>query len=118
MAGRPGRFDDYWTRSLDELRIDPAVRDHLHGVATMAFLPRRLHALTGPFNLFATTGFLPPFRTLMRFGWSESQQRRLEFLPAALRLADRLIPHQAWLLGYRLCMWTCGFAPDGAWRIV
>ena len=53
-------FDDYWKRSLEELRIDPPVRKHLHGVATMAFLPRPLHALAGPFNLFATTGFLAP----------------------------------------------------------
>ena len=53
-------FDDYWKRSLEDLRIDPAVREHLHGVAAMAFLPWPLPALAGPFNLFATTGFLPP----------------------------------------------------------
>jgi len=79
-------FDDYWKRSLEDLRIDPPVREHLHGVATMAFLPRPLHALAGSFNLFATTGFLAPeFRTMMRFEWSESQQRRFEWLLAALR---------------------------------
>ncbi len=32
-------FDDYWKRSLEDLRIDPAVREHLYGVAAMAFLP-------------------------------------------------------------------------------
>ena len=32
-------FDDFWKRSLDELHIDPPVREHLHGVAAMAFLP-------------------------------------------------------------------------------
>ena len=49
-------FDDYWKRSLQDLRIDPALREHLHGVATMAFLPWPLPELAGPFNLFATTG--------------------------------------------------------------
>ncbi len=52
-------FDEFWKRSLDELRIDPPVREHLHGVAAMAFLPAPLRLLAGRFNLFATTGFLP-----------------------------------------------------------
>ena len=52
-------FDEYWKRSLDELRIDPPVRRHLYGVASLAFLPWPLRAIGGPLNLFATTGFLP-----------------------------------------------------------
>jgi uncharacterized protein (DUF2236 family) len=112
-------FDDYWKRSLEDLRIDDAVREHLHGVATMAFLPWPLPALAGPFNLFATTGFLPPeFRTLMRLEWSESQQRRFQWLVAALRLADLLIPHRAWILGYRLYLWDMRFRARMGWRIV
>jgi uncharacterized protein (DUF2236 family) len=112
-------FDDYWKRSLDDLRVDAPVRDHLHGVATMAFLPRPLHALAGPFNLFATKGFLPPeFRTLMRYGWSESQGRRFEWLLTALRLADRLIPHRVWILGYRLYLSDLRFRARRGWRIV
>ena len=60
-CGRPDRvaFDEYWKRSLDELRIDPPVREHLHGVAAMAFLPWPLRLLAGRFNLFATKGFCP-----------------------------------------------------------
>jgi len=112
-------FDDYWKRSLEDLRIDHAVREHLYGVATMAFLPWPLPALAGPFNLFATAGFLSPdFRTLMRLGWSESRQRRFECLLAALRLADRLIPHHAWILGYRLYLWDLRFRARRGWRIV
>ena len=49
-------FDEYWKRSLDELRIDEPVREHLHGVAAMVFLPAPLRLLAGRFNLFATTG--------------------------------------------------------------
>jgi uncharacterized protein (DUF2236 family) len=98
-------FDDYWKRSLEDLR--------------MAFLPWPLPALAGPFNVFATTGFLPPeFRAMMRLAWSESQQRRFEWLLAALRLADRLIPHQAWILGYRLYLWDMRFRARMGWRIV
>jgi uncharacterized protein (DUF2236 family) len=96
-------FDEYWKRSLDQLRIDPPVREHLRGVASLVFLPWPLRALAGRFNLFATTGFLAPeFRALMRLDWSESQQRRFELLLSALRLADRLIPHRAWIFGYQL----------------
>ena len=52
-------FDEFWKRTLDELNIDPPVREHLHGVAAMAFLPAPLRLLAGRFNLFATKGFLP-----------------------------------------------------------
>ena len=96
-------FDEYWQRSLDELNIDPPVREHLRGVAALAFLPWPVRAVAGPFNLFATTGFLPPeFRAMMRLPWDAGQQRRFEWLLAALRLADRLIPHRVWTGGYQL----------------
>ncbi|WP_197283547.1 oxygenase MpaB family protein [Mycobacterium sp. Marseille-P9652] len=99
-------FDEYWKRSLDGLRIDPPVREHLRGVASLVFLPWPLRWPAGPFNLFATTGFLAPeFRALMRLDWSARQQRRFEWLLAALRLADRLIPHGVWILSYRLYLW-------------
>jgi uncharacterized protein (DUF2236 family) len=96
-------FDEFWKRSLDELRIDPPVREHLHGVAAMAFLPAPLRLLAGAFNLFATSGFLPAeFRSQMRFSWTAGQQRRFEWLLTTLRLADRVIPRDVWILGYEL----------------
>lgn len=95
-------FDEYWKRTLDELHIDPPVREHLHGVASMVFLPWPLR-LAGGFNLFATTGFLAPeFRSMMQLDWSPTQQRRFEALLSALRVADRVIPQQTWQLLYRL----------------
>jgi uncharacterized protein (DUF2236 family) len=112
-------FDEYWKRSLEELRIDPPVREHLHGVASVAFLPWPLRALAGPFNLFATTGFLAPeFRSMMQLDWSERQQRRFERLVSALRLADRLIPHRVWIYGYQLYLWDMRFRARRGWRIV
>jgi uncharacterized protein (DUF2236 family) len=99
-------FDEFWKRSLDQLRIDPPVRDHLHGVAVMAFLPAPLRLLAGRFNLFATTGFLPAeFRDHMRLAWTPSQQRRFEWLLSGLRVADRVVPRDVWIFGYRLYLW-------------
>lgn len=99
-------FDEYWKRSLDLLRIDPPVREHLYGVASLAFLPWPLRVLAGPLNLFATTGFLPAeFRNLMELPWSQRQQRRFEWLLTGLRLADRMIPQRLWILGYQTYLW-------------
>jgi uncharacterized protein (DUF2236 family) len=96
-------FDEYWKRSLEDLQIDPPVRKHLRGVAAMAFLPAPLRLIAGRFNLFATAGFLPAeFRSQMRLSWTAGQQRRFEWLLTALRLADRVIPREVWLLGYEL----------------
>ncbi|GFG55176.1 hypothetical protein MAGR_66170 [Mycolicibacterium agri] len=99
-------FDEFWKRTLDELRIDPPVREHLHGVAAMAFLPAPLRLLAGRFNLFATKGFLPhEFRELMKWSWSSTQQRQFEVLLTALRIADHVIPREVWLFGYRMYLW-------------
>jgi uncharacterized protein (DUF2236 family) len=96
-------FDEYWKRSLDELHIDPPVRKHLRGVASLAFLPWPLRVVGGPLNLFVTTGFLAPeFRAHMQLPWTSGQQRRFEWLLTALRLADRVVPHRLWLLGFHL----------------
>jgi uncharacterized protein (DUF2236 family) len=112
-------FDEYWKRSLDELHIDPPVREHLRGVAALVFLPWPLRALAGPLNLFATTGFLAPeFRSMMQLDWSQRQQRRFEWLVSALRLADLVIPHRAWIFGYQLYLWDMRFRARRGRRIV
>lgn len=112
-------FDEYWKRSLDGLQIDAPVREHLRGVASVAFLPWPLRAVAGPFNLFATTGFLAPeFRAMMQLEWSQAQQRRFEWLLSVLRLADRLIPHRAWIFVYQLYLWDMRFRARHGRRIV
>jgi uncharacterized protein (DUF2236 family) len=99
-------FDEYWKRSLDQVRIDAPVREHLRGVAALAFLPAPLRLLAGPFNLFATTGFLPAeFRELMKLPWSAAQQRRFGLLLRGLRVADRVIPRELWVFGYQMYLW-------------
>lgn len=112
-------FNEFWKRSLDELRIDPPVREHLRGVATMAFLPLPLRLLAGRFNLFATTGFLPAeFRAHMQLQWTSSQQRKFEWLLSALRIADRVIPRDVWILGYRMYLWDMRSRAHRGRRIV
>ena len=87
--------------------------------AVLIFLPWPLRTLAGPFNLFATTGFLAPeFRAMMKLDWSQSQQRRFEWLLAGLRLADRLIPHRAWIFGYQLYLWDMRSRARQGHRIV
>ena len=41
----------------------------------------------------------------MELTWTASQQRRFDVLLAGLRLADRVIPRDVWLFGYRLYLW-------------
>jgi uncharacterized protein (DUF2236 family) len=99
-------FDEYWKRTLDDLRVDEPVREHLYGVASVAFLPSPLRQLVGPPMLFATKGFLAStFRTLMRWDWTPEDQRRFALVLAGLRVADRIVPREAWTFGYRLYLW-------------
>ena len=41
----------------------------------------------------------------MQLPWTSGQQRRFERLLTALRIADRVIPRDVWILGYRLYLW-------------
>jgi uncharacterized protein (DUF2236 family) len=103
-------FEEYWKQTLHRLRIDPPVRAHLRGVAALVFLPAPLRLLAGRFNLFATTGFLSAeFRDHMGLTWSAEQQRRFEWLLTALRIADRVVPRDVWIFGYRLYLWDLRF---------
>jgi uncharacterized protein (DUF2236 family) len=55
---------------------------------------------------------------MMQLEWSERQQRRFERLLSALRLADKLIPHRLWILGYQTYLWDMRFRARRGWRIV
>ena len=96
-------FDEFWKRTLDELNIDPPVREHLHGVAAMAFLPATAAVAGRPVQPLRHQGLsAPEFRAHMKMTWTAAQQRRFELLLTALRLADRVIPREVWILGYRM----------------
>ncbi|MDT5126737.1 MAG: hypothetical protein QOH54_2381, partial [Mycobacterium sp.] len=37
--------------------------------------------------------------------WTAAQQRRFDWLLNGLRVADRVIPRELWVFGYRLYLW-------------
>lgn len=85
-------FDEYWERSLAEVRIDPPVRDYLMQLTLLQNLPRPLRWL-GPFHVFVTTGFLPPaFREAMDLPWSHARQRRFDSLVRVVCRVERTWP--------------------------
>jgi uncharacterized protein (DUF2236 family) len=55
---------------------------------------------------------------MMELDWSPRQQRRFEWLLTALRLADRLIPHRLWIVGYQLYLWDMRSRARRGQRIV
>jgi uncharacterized protein (DUF2236 family) len=38
----------------------------------------------------------------MDMRWTTAQQRRFQWLLTVLRIADRVVPRDVWILGYRL----------------
>ena len=90
-------FDAYWQRSLEQVRIDDAVRDYLFPIAASRIrgvrLPGPLQRRHEDFALLITTGFLPQrFRDEMRLPWDAGRQRRFDRLMAVLRTTTRLSP--------------------------
>ena len=72
-------FEEYWSTGIEKVRIDSTIRDYLYRLATLRMFPGLVPALFGKFNLFVTTGFLPPrFREEMELAWSDRDQRRFE----------------------------------------
>jgi uncharacterized protein (DUF2236 family) len=41
----------------------------------------------------------------MGLSWTAAQQRRFDWLLNGLRVADRVIPRELWVFGYRLYLW-------------
>lgn len=88
-------FDGYWEQGLAEVTIDPPVRDYLMELTTLRNLPRPLRALAG-FNVFVTTGFLPPtFREEMHLPWTDRQQQRFDRMLRGVGRVERALPWPA-----------------------
>ena len=99
-------FEEYWTRSLEQVSIDGTVREYLYGIATVKFLPKLLYLPLRGINKFVTTGFLPPeFREQMRLPWSDRDQRRFEKLMHAHAVVIKRMPRALRQFPYNLCMW-------------
>ena len=90
-------FDQYWQESLEQVRIDDAVRDYLYPIAMSRIrgvrLPGPIQQAHEGLNLFITSGFLPQkFRDEMRFEWNPDKQRRFDRLMSVIRFANNLAP--------------------------
>lgn len=98
-------FDAYWEASLDEVSIDPPVREHLMKLIRLDNLPFPLRVLRAS-NVFVTKGFLPPeFRAAMQFEWTDRDQRRFDRLLARWGLLDRMTPAALRALPFRILLW-------------
>lgn len=98
----PATYDEllvYWNAELSSLRIDDPVRDELRSLADLSFLEYRvgklgtlLHATIGPSLAYAIKAGLPPeFRTMMRWRWTERDERRYQRALAGFRRVDPLV---------------------------
>ena len=86
-------FEAYWDGAVRRVSIDPVVRSYLYDLAVLRFLPTPVRVLQGGFNLWLTTGFLPPeFRSAMGLAWTPSDQRRFDRLLSAFATARRPLP--------------------------
>lgn len=98
----PATYDEllvYWNAELSSLHIDDPVRDELRSLADLSFLEYRvgklgtlLHAAIGPSLAYAIKAGLPPeFRTMMRWRWTERDERRYQRALAGFRRVDPLV---------------------------
>lgn len=91
-------FDRYWEESLGEVRIDPAVREYLLRLTMFENLHKPVRRMAA-WNLFVTTGFLPPrLREEMGLPWSEAHQRRFDRTMRRAGRIERMLPDswRAW----------------------
>lgn len=85
-------FAEYWEQGLEEVHIDAEIRDFLLRLTTMQNFPRRLRG-GAAFNVFVTTGFLPPpFREQMGLPWNDEMQARFDRLMRRLGRLERMLP--------------------------
>ncbi|PRX43442.1 uncharacterized protein (DUF2236 family) [Prauserella shujinwangii] len=99
-------FEKYWTTMLDRVSIDDTVREYLHDIAGLRFLPRVVREPFARFHLFVTTGFLPPrFREEMRLPWSARSQRRFDALLRVVGAVVRRSPRIVREFPYNACLW-------------
>ncbi|WP_068281017.1 oxygenase MpaB family protein [Aldersonia kunmingensis] len=86
-------FERYWKEGVAQIEIDDTVRTYLDKIARVAFLPRPISLLLGPYQKFITIGFLPPeFRAQMHYRWTPTQERRFNRLVTALARLSLMLP--------------------------
>jgi len=103
-------FQKYWNEAMAQVHIDDNVREYLHAITRMKFLPRPISALFGGFNQFVTIGFLPEeFRREMRYTWTPRQQRRFDRLTSAVGFVTRHLPRVLREFPFNVYLWDLRF---------
>ncbi|MBA0124374.1 DUF2236 domain-containing protein [Haloechinothrix sp. YIM 98757] len=98
-------FAEYWQRGLEQVSIDDTVRDYLHDLVMLRFLPRAVRVPLAPFHRFVTTGFLPHhFREEMGLTWTPRQQRRFDRLMSVIATVVKRLPRPLRQFPYNLCL--------------
>lgn len=98
-------FEQYWKEGLENVRIDPVIREHLLSIARIEFLPQPIPFLFGRLNLFFTAGYLPQrFRDEMLMAWTPRDQRRFERLMKVLGAVNKRLPVAVRELPYRVLL--------------
>ncbi|MGW0035321.1 oxygenase MpaB family protein [Gordonia sp. NPDC003376] len=86
-------FEDYWNGMLDDLEIDPVIREHLMAIARMEFAGPVMSRLFGWHSEIFTIGFLPEgFRTAMGVEMTPWQQRFFDIHNTVARTLIRRLP--------------------------
>lgn len=100
-------FDKYWHDSLAEVHIDEPVREMLMTLIRGDNFPWPLRGRrTARFNLFMSTGFLPPpFRKAMELSWSDEDQARFDRMIRRYGRIERMMPRFMRALPFRLLLW-------------
>jgi uncharacterized protein (DUF2236 family) len=98
-------FARYWEENVDRVSIDPTIRRYLYDLVSRRHMPRALRG-SPRFNVFTTTGFLPPrLRDEMQLAWSNSDQQRFDRLMRRVGRVQRCAPGFLRRVPFNLFIW-------------
>jgi uncharacterized protein (DUF2236 family) len=98
-------FADYWDAMVDKVSIDAPVRDYLLSLLRFEYLPRPAR-LPARFNVWVSTGFLPPkFREELRLTWTETDERRFARLLRRIGAVQRRLPRPVRRFPFNWFLW-------------
>jgi uncharacterized protein (DUF2236 family) len=98
-------FARYWQDAVARVSIDPTIRGYLDDLVRRRHMPRPLRG-SPRFNLFTTTGFLPPrFRDEMHFDWTEADERRFDQLLRRIGRWQRFTPGCLRRIPFNVFLW-------------
>lgn len=85
-------FARYWDDTITTLVIPDPIREYLHALTTREHMPRVLRG-SRRFNVWITTGFLPPrLREQMGWAWTDADQARFDKLLRRIGAVQRRLP--------------------------